>query len=171
MRLHLMRHGIAMEREDPQCPAEAERPLTPEGLKKTGEVARGMRKIGIEPEIVMSSPYLRAVQTAEIACAALEMNAKELVRTETLLPSAKPAQLLEELARLGEQAKLKVNEALCCGHAPNLDLVIAYALGSRVIITELKKAGVATLEIESFAPPRAKLLALYAPRALRKAGG
>lgn len=164
MRLHLMRHGIAMDRDDPLCPAEAERPLTPEGLKKTEEVARGMKKIGIEPEIVLASPYLRAVQTAEIACAALKIDSKKLVRTDALLPSAKPAQLLEELA------KLKVNEALCCGHAPNLDLVIAYALGSRSTITELKKAGVASLEIESFAPPKAKLLALYTPRLLRKIG-
>lgn len=164
MRLHLMRHGIAMDRDDPLCPAEAERPLTPEGLKKTEEVARGMKKIGIEPEIVLASPYLRAVQTAEIACAALKMDTKKLVRTDALLPSAKPAQLLEELA------KLKVNEALCCGHAPNLDEVIAHALSSRAPITELKKAGVASLEIESFAPPKAKLLALYTPRALRKIG-
>jgi phosphohistidine phosphatase len=164
MRLHLMRHGIAMDRDDPLCPAEAERPLTPEGLKKTEEVARGMKKIGIEPEIVLASPYLRAVQTAEIACAALKMDSKQLVRTDALLPSAKPAQLFEELA------KLKVSEALCCGHAPNLDEVIAYALGSRTPITELKKAGVASLEIESFAPPKAKLLALYTPRVLRKIG-
>lgn len=170
MRLHLMRHGIAMDRDDPLCPAEAERPLTSEGLKKTEEVARGMKKIGIEPEIVLASPYLRAVQTAEIACAALKMDTKKLIRTDALLPSAKPAQLFEELARLGEQAKLKVSEALCCGHAPNLDEVIAYALGSRSPITELKKAGVASLEIESFSPPKAKLLALYTPRVLRKIG-
>ena len=165
MRLHLMRHGIAMDRDDPLCPTEAERPLTKEGLKKTTEVARGMKKIGIEPEIVLSSPYLRAVQTAEIACGALEMDAKGLVRTDALLPNAKPAQLFEELAIL------KANEVLCCGHAPNLDLVIAHALGSRLTITELKKAGVASLEIESFVQPKARLLALCTPRALRKAGG
>ena len=164
MRLHLMRHGIAMDRDDPLCPAESERPLTPEGLKKTEEVARGMKKIGIEPEIVLASPYLRAVQTAEIACAALKIDSKKLVRTDALLPSAKPAQLFEELA------KLKVSEALCCGHAPNLDEMIAYALGSRATMTELKKAGVATLEIESYTPPKAKLLALYTPRVLRKIG-
>ncbi|HKW87866.1 MAG TPA: histidine phosphatase family protein [Candidatus Acidoferrales bacterium] len=165
MRLHLMRHGIAMDREDPQCPAEAERPLTEEGLKKTGEVARGMRKIAIEPEIVLSSPYLRALQTAEIACAGLKFDAKKLIRTDALLPNAKPAQLFDELATF------KANEALCCGHAPNLDLVIAFALGNRSVITELKKAGVATLEVESFAPPKAKLLALYPARTLRKITG
>lgn len=162
MRLHLMRHGIAMDRDDPLCPAEAERPLTPEGLKKTGEVARGMKRIGIEPETILSSPYLRAVQTAEIACAALKLDSKKLVRTDALLPSAKPAQLFDELGKLG------VSEALCCGHAPNLDDVIAYALGNRTAITELKKAGVASLDVDSFAPPKARLLALYAPRTLRK---
>lgn len=165
MRLHLMRHGIAIDREDPACPAEAERPLTPEGVKKTQSVARGMRKIGLEPEIVLTSPFLRAVQTAEIACAALGVESKKLVRTEALKPSAKPALTFEELA------KLSASEVLCCGHAPNLDEVIAYALGSRTPITELKKAGLASLEIESFAPPKAKLVALYTPRVLRKIGG
>ncbi|HEV2490875.1 MAG TPA: phosphohistidine phosphatase SixA [Candidatus Acidoferrales bacterium] len=164
MRLHLMRHGIAIDREDPACPAEAERALTPEGVKKTQSVARGMRKIGLEPETVLTSPFLRAVQTAEIACAALGVDSKKLVRTEALKPGAKPAQLFEELI------KLNASEVLCCGHAPNLDEVVAYALGARATITELKKAGVATLEIESFALPKAKLLALYTPRALRKAG-
>jgi phosphohistidine phosphatase len=157
-----MRHGIAIDREDPACPAEAERALTPEGLKKTQGVARGMRKIGMEPEIVLTSPFLRAVQTAEIACTALKVETRKLIRVEALLPNAKPSLLFDDLA------KLKESEVLCCGHAPNLDEVIAYALGIRAPITELKKAGVASLEIESFAPPKAKLAALYVPRALRK---
>ena len=165
MRLHLIRHGIAMDRDDPLCPAEAERPLTTEGLKKTTEVARGMKKIGIKPEVVLTSPYLRAVQTAEIAGAALKLDDKKVIRTEALLPGAKPAELFEELA------KLKASEVLCCGHAPNLDEVIAYAVGCRAAITELKKAGVASLEIESFAPPKAKLASLYTPRMLRKVAG
>ena len=162
MRLHLMRHGIAINREDPLCPAEAERPLTTEGVKKTSDVARGMRKMGIEPEIVLTSPYLRAVQTAEIACAALKVETKKIIRVEALLPNAKPSLLFDELA------KLKVSEVLCCGHAPNLDEAIAYALGNKTAITELKKAGVATLEMESLDPLRAKLAALYTPKTLRK---
>jgi phosphohistidine phosphatase len=165
MRLHLMRHGIAVDREDPSCPAEAERPLTPEGVKKTQSVARGMRKIGMKPEIILTSPFLRAMQTAEIACAALGLELKKMARTDALKPGAKPTQLFEELA------KSRASEVLCCGHSPNLDEVIACALGSRAPITELKKAGVASLEIESFAPPKAKLVALYTPRALRKAAG
>jgi phosphohistidine phosphatase len=162
MRLHLMRHGIAIHREDPSCPAEGERPLTTEGLKKTTEVARGMRKMGIEPEIVLTSPYLRAVQTAEIACTELKVETKKMIRAEALLPNAKASLLFDELA------KLKASEVLCCGHAPNLDEVIAYALGSKTAITELKKAGVATLELGSLAPPRGKLAAIYTPKALRK---
>jgi phosphohistidine phosphatase len=165
MLLNLMRHGIAINREDPSCPAEAERPLTTEGVKKTAEVARGMRKIGIEPEIVLTSPYLRAVQTAEIACAALKVETKKMIRVEALLPNARPSLLFDELA------KLKASEVLCCGHAPNLDEVIAYALGCKAAITELKKAGVAILELEAIAPPRGKLAAIYTPKTLRKIAG
>jgi phosphohistidine phosphatase len=165
MLLHLMRHGIAINRDDPSCPAEGERPLTTEGVKKTTEVARGLRKIGIEPEVVLTSPYLRAVQTAEIVCAALKLESKKLVRVEVLLPNAKPSLLFDELV------KLKASEVLCSGHAPNLDEVVAYALGSKTAITELKKAGAATLELDSLDPPHGKLAALYTPKALRKIAG
>jgi phosphohistidine phosphatase len=165
MLLHLMRHGIAIDREDPDCPAEAERQLTPEGVLKTESVSRGMRRIDVEPEVILTSPFMRAVQTAEIVCDALGVPVKKLVRTDALKPGAKPAQLIEELSRM------KVTEVLCCGHAPHLDEVIAFALGSHAPITSLKKAGVASLELESLNPPKGCLICLFTPRSLRKIAG
>ena len=91
MILYLVRHGIAIDREDPKCPAEAERYLTEEGLKKTRDVARGVASFVEKPDLFFSSPYVRAMQTAEIFCAALEFPKQKIRRTNFLLPGSEPA--------------------------------------------------------------------------------
>ncbi len=164
MRLYLMRHGIAISRDDPHSPPEAERSLTPTGIEKTRAASQGLRALGIEPGAVLTSPYLRAVETAEIACAALDFPANKIRRTDALKPEAKPAALFEELEGTKE------DEILCCGHAPNLDHLIAFAVRAPSAFTELKKAGVACLGIESLSPGRAKLLWLHTAKSLRLLG-
>lgn len=161
MRLYLMRHGIAIDRTDPACPPEADRFLTPRGVAKTEAAARGLRAIGVKPGVILTSPLLRAVQTAEIVCEVLGYPVKKLRQTEALKPEAKPAALFEEISTL------KADEVLCVGHAPNLDLVIALGIGSHSTVTALKKAGSASLEIESFSPPRGSIVSIYVPRTLR----
>lgn len=165
IRLYLMRHGIAIDREDPQCPPEPERPLTREGIEKTRAAARGLRALGIKPAALLTSPYLRAVQTAELAGEALGLRAFKLHRTDALLPEAEPAALFRELARL------RVPEIICFGHAPNMDLLIAHALGTARTFTAMKKAGVACLDFSTFATGRASLLWLMTPKSLRLMAG
>lgn len=164
MQLYLVRHGIAIDRTDPACPAEALRPLTPKGEARTRQVARGMAELGVRPQVMMTSPLLRAVQTGEIFCEVLERTVSRLRRTDNLLPSSKPAALFAELARM------KTGKVMCFGHAPNLDIVIAASCGRGQTFTQLKKSAVAFLEIESFDPPRALLRWLYNPRILRRLG-
>ncbi len=161
MIVHLFRHGIAIDREDPASPPEADRFLTPKGIAKTEAAARGLHALGIKPGIILTSPLLRAVQTAEIACNALGYPVKKLRCTDALKSEAKPADLFKELGAI------KIDEVICVGHAPNLDEVIAYAIGSRTVVTSLKKAGLASLEVESFSPPHGAIVAIYTPRALR----
>lgn len=162
MEIYLVRHGIAIDRADPSCPADPVRPLTPKGEARSRSVARGLKKLGVQPQGMMTSPLLRAVQTAEIFCEVLGCTVSRLRRTDSLLPEARPAVLFSELA------KLRVRTAMCCGHAPHLDSVIAWACGRGQSFTELKKSGVALLEMESFDPPKALLRWLYTPRVLRR---
>jgi phosphohistidine phosphatase len=161
MLLYLMRHGIAIDRADPDCPAERDRFLTREGLKRTREAARGLRKLEIRPTLYVSSPYVRALQTAEIVAQALGHSAKGIVTSDALLPSKNPTELLRYLARRKE------NQIICFGHAPNLDEVVARLLGLKGIHTELKKSGAAAFELKSILSPRAQLLWLMPVRALR----
>ncbi len=162
MRLYLMRHGIAVDRAEPNCPPDPERPLTARGVERTREAAIGLREFGAEPAEFLTSPYLRAAQTAEIAAEVFGFPLKSIRRTDALLPRADPRQLFRELA------ELTADEILCFGHAPHVDEAVAYALGSKRLLTELKKAGVAVLELERVAPPRGILFALFPAKSLRK---
>jgi phosphohistidine phosphatase len=164
MQLYLVRHGVAVSREDPACPAEPDRPLTPKGVTKTRAVALGLGELGVRPQAFLTSPYLRAVQTAEIFCEALEFPVTRLRRTDALMPESKPALLFPELAHL------RADEVICFGHAPNLDRVIGYAAGRGAPFTALKKAGVALLELDSVEPPKGMLVWLCNSRILRRLG-
>jgi phosphohistidine phosphatase len=164
MLLYLVRHGIAMDREDPNCPPDTERPLTPRGMKRTHSAALGLLAMKIKPDAVLTSPWLRAVQTAEIFCEVIGFSSKKMIRSDALKGTATPAELLRELS------KLKAQEVICVGHEPHLHLVIGQVLRTSARITELKKAGVACLELERISPPQGQLLALYPPSTLRLLG-
>jgi len=162
MVLYLVRHGPAMSRANPSAPADPERPLTSKGMDKTREVMRGLRNLGIEPDTLITSPFLRAAQTAEIACEVFEFRREKIRRSETLLPNAKPSEIFRELSRI------RTREVMCFGHGPHIDLALAHGLGRDEAVTELKKPGVACLEITRFAPLRTTLLWMATPRMLRK---
>lgn len=161
MRLYVVRHGIAVNRTDPQCPPEAERYLTAEGIRKTQGVAQGLKALGLAPSHLVSSPYVRAVQTAEIIAEALGFDRARIRRSDALKPEGQPGQFFEELKRM------RGTEVICFGHAPQLDDLIALALGSNRPVTALKKAGVACLELKTVAPGQARIEWLFPPKALR----
>ena len=164
MRLYLMRHGLAIDRDDPDCPPEEERYLTPKGIERTREVAEGLAELGILPSVLLTSPYVRAVQTGEIVCEALDIDPKSLHASDALKPDAKPAKIAEELA------ELTAEEVICFGHAPHLDDFIAYAVRTSAPFTMLKKAGVACLDMQILSPPAGQLRWLLTPKLLRTVG-
>jgi phosphohistidine phosphatase len=163
-RLYLVRHGIAIDREDPDCPEEAQRFLTPKGVDRTREAAFGLSQLNIKPTVLLTSPYLRAVQTGEIVCEALDIDPKQLRTTEALKPTAEPKRLAEELEKLFAQ------EIICFGHAPQLDEFIAFVVRAGAPFTALKKAGAACLELNSLSPLSASLVWLLTAKVLRFLG-
>jgi len=167
MHLYIVRHGIAIDREDPKCPSDPERFLTPDGLKKTREVARGFASLADAPKVFFSSPYVRAMQTAEIFAEVLKHSKTKIEKSEHLLPGAEPGGFFRELSR--ESARRKSAEsAICFGHAPQLDELIAFALGSKRDLTALKKAGAACVELTRVYPPTGTLIWVMPPKTLRK---
>src|SRR5258708_10885341 len=148
MQLYVVRHGSAIDREDPKCPPDPERYLTEEGVEKTKQVAKGMATLGITGDLFLTSPYVRAAQTAEVFANALDYAKQKIRRTDLLLPGAEPTQLFRELAR-----DKQVSTVFLFGHAPQLDDIIATALGSKKHVTSLKTAAVAFLELKRLSPP------------------
>jgi phosphohistidine phosphatase len=165
MKLYIVRHGIAIDREDPKCPPDPERYLTEEGVEKTKQVAKGVAALGAVADLLLSSPYVRAMQTAEIFAGALEYSKQKIRRTDLLLPGAEISMLFRELAKDRQSSTV-----FLFGHAPHLDEVIAAAVGSKHHLTSLKKAGVALIEMKRVSPPSGQILWMAPPKLLRKAG-
>jgi phosphohistidine phosphatase len=162
MILYLVRHGIAIDRTDPKSPPEAERPLTAAGIQKAREAALGLRKLGAEPDVIITSPYVRAAQTAEIFAETLGFSVEKIRVSEALKPNQNPTEILKELA------KLKAKEVACFGHAPHVDSTVAQLAGARATFSSLKKAGVACFE--SSRQGRWELRWMLTPKILRKLG-
>ncbi len=164
MQLYIVRHGIAIDREDPECPPEAERYLTEEGVERTKQVAEAVAALGIHADLMFSSPYVRAMQTAAIFASELEYSKQKIRRTDSLLPGAEPGAFLRELAR-----EKDVSIVFCFGHAPHVDGLLAAAVGAPRHITSMKKAGVALVELKRLSPPNGQLVWLITPKLVRKA--
>jgi phosphohistidine phosphatase len=165
MELYIVRHGIAIDREDPKCPADPERFLTNDGIEKTRQAAKGVFEVAAVPDLMLSSPYLRAVQTAELFAEALEYPKQKIVKSDLLLPGAESLLIFRELAKNKDLSTVFV-----FGHAPHLDDLIATAVGINHQISSLKKAGAALLELKRLVPPSGELVWLATPKLLRKAG-
>lgn len=162
MQIYVVRHGIAIDREDPKCPPDPERYLTEEGIKKTKQVAEGVAALSASPDLLLSSPYVRAMQTAEIFAGALKYPKQKIRQTDLLLPGAEPTLFFRDLMK-----DKQVSTLFIFGHAPQLDDLIATALGAKHHITSLKKAGVALLELKRVSPPSGQLVWLAPPKLLR----
>jgi len=165
MQLYIVRHGIAIDRADPKCPPDPERYLTEEGIEKTKQVAKGVAAMGITADLFISSPYVRAMQTAEIFANALDYPKQKIRRTDLLLPGGEPSLLFRELAKDKQSSSV-----FLFGHAPNVDDVVATALATKHHLTSMKKAGVALIELKRISPPSAQLVWFATPKLLRRAG-
>ncbi len=163
MQLYIVRHGIAIDRKDPKSPAEAERYLTEEGIEKTGEVARGVVALGASADLLISSPYVRAMQTAEIFAEAFDYPKGKIEQTDSLLPEAESQAFFRELAK-----RKGYESVFCFGHGPQVDDMVATGVGGKGEFTALKKAGIALLELETLAPVKGQLVWLATPKMLRK---
>jgi len=164
MELYIVRHGIAIDREDPKSPPDPDRFLTEEGIEKTKQVAKGVAALGVEPDLLITSPYIRALQTAELFAAALDYPKQKIRRSDLLLPGAEPTLFYKELAKDKDSAIV-----MCFGHAPQLDDLVATGLGCKHHVTSLKKSGIVALELQRISPPSGEILWLATPKLMRKA--
>lgn len=162
--LYLMRHGIAVERGSGGILDDAKRPLTPDGKKRVREIAEGLLRIGLELDWIVTSPLVRAVETAELVGEALGRNVP-MDFCEAMKPGGSAEALLKFLAH--QPARRRV---ICVGHEPDLGELAARLIGAgRAANLGFKKGGCCLIRFEVF-PPRqpGELLWWLTPKILRK---
>jgi phosphohistidine phosphatase len=140
VRLYLVRHAIAFERDADKWPDDAKRPLTHKGIARMREVVDGLLELKVEIELVVTSPLVRAKQTADVIIAGLP-EAPELVVSEAMSPSGSPSAVAEALAHY-----TKLKSIALVGHEPSLGELGAWLLGAKNPLT-LKKGGVACIDM------------------------
>jgi phosphohistidine phosphatase len=139
MQLLIVRHGIAVERGDPAYPWDDDRPLTPEGIHKFRIAARGLKALGFRPGRILSSPLIRARQTAEILRDAVAPSL-DLEIEPHLEPGGDFAETARALVPYGDETVAVV------GHEPHVSGFTAYLLaGSPSQASLLFKKGAAAL--------------------------
>jgi phosphohistidine phosphatase len=161
MNLFLLRHAPAVERGTPGFDEDSARPLTPEGRAKMKRIVTGLEAGGIRFDLILSSPYLRASQTAEVVAAKFRTAGKP-VFTDHLRPGGSLRQLVEELRSKHRERQ----QVLLVGHEPDLSQHISVWLtGKPGLGLELKKGGLCKLEIASLRAGRCAILQwLLTPR-------
>ena len=99
MEIYFLRHAISVGKRPGNSVDDPGRPLTAEGAVKMRRVARGMRRLKLDFDVVIASPYLRAKQTAEIVAAALDAGDK-LQFSDHLAGHGDSIQLVGELNQI-----------------------------------------------------------------------
>jgi len=160
MNLFVLRHGLAVERSIPGFKLDRDRPLTPEGRKKTRRLAALLRRLQVSFDLILTSPYIRARQTAEIV-AELLGTPKALEMSPRLAPGQPLNGVVAQLKR-----RHSAEQVLLVGHEPDLSRLISILVtGKPGLALELKKGALCKLEISSLRVGRcATLQWLWPPK-------
>src|ERR1044071_8918439 len=164
MELYFIRHALAEPLGKNNEFTEEKRALTDEGRARMREIAKGLKRLGIELDLILASPLVRAVETAEIVAAGLGLSKKDTRQTAGLAPGGSVDELFAEI-----KSHQEVESIALVGHQPDLG-----TLASRIIscgdqgAIQLKKGGVCSVAVAETVPSlRGELVWLLTPRQLR----
>jgi phosphohistidine phosphatase len=157
LRLYFLRHGQAAGRTEWQG-EDAARPLTADGKQRVQREGVALRALGLDLDRILTSPLLRAQQTAEIVASALGLSAK-LTTDPRLAPGFGPARLKALLAAHRGAAAL-----LLVGHEPDFSETVSHLIGGARL--EVKKGGLALVELADPAALEGQLVWLIPPKVL-----
>jgi phosphohistidine phosphatase len=155
MQLYFLRHGLA-DWPDWDPAQDHLRPLTQDGLKKMKAVAKALARLKLRFDAILSSPYTRAMQTADIVAGQLGL---EIVEDARLAPGFNLDRLNEIITRYPTAQAL-----LLVGHEPTLSATITTLIGGGRIV--IKKGSLARVEVTSFDPLSGELVWLIASKVL-----
>lgn len=153
--LYLIRHAVAEER-GPEWPDDGKRPLTEDGIARMKKAAKGLKRLDVQLDVVMSSPLVRARQTAEVVAGVFDPK-PPIVLTTALAPGGRYSDLLSDLHKQVRRTRIAL-----VGHEPDLGRLAARLAGSRRAF-EFKKGGVCRIDVEALPPERSGTLRWFLP--------
>jgi phosphohistidine phosphatase len=159
MKLFFLRHGLAGNRNEWKGD-DASRPLTDEGVKKMKTAAVTLDQLDLKLDVIITSPLVRARQTAEIVAQKLDLNSK-LVEDERLAHGFNVAHLQAVL--LDHPG---ANVVMLVGHEPDFSETISALVGGGRIVC--KKGGLALVELPNANSRHGELVWLIPPKVLTR---
>jgi phosphohistidine phosphatase len=165
MELYLIRHAIAEQIGQGNQFSDEKRALTEQGRARMREAAKGLRKLGVELDLLLTSPLGRAIETAEIVATALGIAKKQVHQTANLAPGVPVDPLFAEL-----KSYTGLESVALVGHQPDLGNLIYRLIqkDGESLSIQLKKGGVCFINVTETVPTlRGDLLWLLTPRQLR----
>lgn len=154
MDLYLMRHGLAAELGTAGVFHDAERSLTEEGERKVKAIAKAIQAMDLSFDLILSSPCVRARQTAELVAQALHATAR-LQLADGLVSGENPCRVVETLGHL----KPMPTSLLLVGHEPSLsELASLLVAGDSTLDLILKKGGLCKLTVKTLKAGRCAAL-------------
>jgi phosphohistidine phosphatase len=166
VKILIVRHGPAGDREEWERTGKDDslRPLTPKGKKEVRKAAAGLVQLVPSLDLIATSPWIRAAQTAEIVNREYGVDVEEVEELTT-------DHRAEELGPwLGQQCERETVAVV--GHEPHLGLLVGYLLSGRsASFVDLKKGGACLIELNDPAEPGSGCLEwLLTDRELRRLG-
>jgi phosphohistidine phosphatase len=156
MQIYLLRHGIAEDARAGQ--PDSERALTGDGREKLRRVLKRARSAELEPTVILSSPYRRALETAAVAAEVLGYKG-EIVRVRALTPDASPHDAWEEIRDRKDERSI-----LLSSHEPLMSSMAAFLLDSPGLMVDMKKAALVRIDCDRIGPkPRGILKWMLTP--------
>ena len=141
MKLYLVRHAIADDMTGYED--DSLRPLTAKGREKMKRIVTALKELGVQPDLIVSSPYLRASQTASVLAKGLKYK-EELLYSDFLVPMGEPSDMIGEI-----NEKFSVDELMLVGHEPNISSLASVLLaGNTDLSINFKKGGVCCLSVD-----------------------
>src|SRR6266545_3066929 len=142
--LYVIRHGLAEDRGD-AWPDDAKRPLSEDGIARMRKAARGLDRLGVTIDVVLTSALVRAKQTAELVAGGLNPR-PPLVTVDSLAPGGTYQDLVADLEKQAKRTRIAL-----VGHEPGIGEFAARLIGSRHPI-EFKKGAICRIDLDAIPP-------------------
>ncbi len=153
MRIYLVRHSNAVDPGTPGYEDDSQRPLTEKGRDKMNKIASGLKKMNLKPDLIVSSPYVRARQTAEILAKVLKYK-RNIIFSDALVPMGNTDEIIGEI-----NEKYDVDELVLVGHEPFISNLIGVLTAANPdIAINMKNGGVCCLSVDDLHVERTAIL-------------